>query len=58
LTPFSALLAGPAQLILRSGAPRDVLLLAARLGAWSLLVGVLLWLLFRRASRSLQVSGG
>jgi len=57
-TPFSALLAGPAQLILRSPAPREMWLLAARLGAWSLLVAWLLWLLFTRASRSLRVSGG
>ena len=57
-TPFSALLARPAQLILRAGEPREAWLLAARLGAWSLLVALLLCLLFRRASRSLQASGG
>jgi ABC-2 type transport system permease protein len=57
-TPFSALLAGPAELVLRSGPPGDVWFLAVRLAGWALLVALLLWLLFRRASRSLQVSGG
>jgi ABC-2 type transport system permease protein len=57
-TPFSALLWGPAQLVLRAMAPHEVWLLAARLGAWALVVAALLFLIFRRASRSLQVSGG
>jgi len=57
-TPFPALLAGPAQLVLRASEPGEVLILAARLGAWSVFVAMLLWFVFRRASRSLQVSGG
>lgn len=57
-TPFPALLAGPAQLVLRPGTAREVWLLAARLGLWTILVTASLWLVFRRASRSLRVSGG
>jgi ABC-2 type transport system permease protein len=56
-TPFPTLLGQPASLLL-GGAQPGVFELAARLLFWSLLVGLLMRWLFRRAQRGLQIDGG
>ena len=57
LTPFPALLGGPASFLLGSAHPRGSEL-AARLLSWSLVVGLSASWLFRSAQRGLQIDGG
>jgi ABC-2 type transport system permease protein len=57
-TPFPALLAGPGGLLLSHFSLSYALLLAARLSLWALVLAAALHLVFRRATRRLQLSGG
>ncbi len=56
-TPFPYLLAGPAGFLLRAPSS-SALALGAALVAWAVFLGALVELLFWRARRSLQLSGG
>lgn len=56
-TPFPSILAGPGSFVLHAP-DSSALWLAARLCAWAIVLFGLVELLFRRAMRTLQVSGG
>jgi ABC-2 type transport system permease protein len=57
LTPFPAMLGGPAGLLVAATAP-DPALLARDLAIWIAVVAIAARMLFERAVRTLQVSGG
>jgi ABC-2 type transport system permease protein len=57
LTPFPAMLGGPAGLLVPAAAP-DVARLALDLAVWLAVVAIAARTLFQRAVRTLQVSGG
>ena len=57
LTPFPAMLGGPAGLLVAATAP-DLVQLARDLAIWIAVVAIVARTLFQRAVRTLQVSGG